>query len=49
MIGTIKSTIKIPLQHNAVVPLKMNGPIIQEQLAYFLTDDNTNKGRNPSI
>ena len=27
----------------------MNGPIIQEQLAYFLTDDNTNKGRNPSI
>ena len=27
----------------------MNGPIIQEQLAYFLTDDNTNKGRNPSV
>ena len=27
----------------------MNGPIIQEQLAYFLTDDNATKGRNPYI
>ena len=27
----------------------MNGPIINEQFAYFLTDDNTNKGRNPLI
>ena len=27
----------------------MSGPIIQEQLAFFLTDDNTDEGRNPSI
>ena len=42
-------TLKIPPQHNGVVPIKISGPIIEEQMAYFITDNNTTKGRDPSI
>ena len=48
-IGTVKSTLKIPPQHNGVMPIKISGPIIEEQIAYFITDNNTTKGRNPNI
>ena len=27
----------------------MSGPVIKEQLAYFITDDNPTKGRDPNI
>ena len=42
-------TLKIPPQHNGVVPIKISGPIVKEQMAYFITDDNTTKGRDPNI
>ena len=29
--------------------MKISGPIIEEQMAYFITDDNTKKGRDPNI
>ena len=48
-IGTVKSTLKIPLQHNGIMPIKISGPIIEEHKAYFITDDNTSKGRDPNI
>ena len=32
-----------------MVPIKISGPIIKEQMAYFITDDNTTKGRDPNI
>ena len=48
-IGTVKSTLKIPPRHNGVVPIKISGPIITTQMAYFLTDDNTPKGRDSNI
>ena len=48
-IGTVKSTLKIPPRHNGVVPIKISGPIIEEQMAYFITDDSTTKGRYPNI
>ena len=41
--------LKIPPQHNGVVPIKISGPIIEEQMAYFITDNNTSKGRDPNI
>ena len=31
------------------MPIKISGPIIEEQVAYFITDDNTSKGRDPNI
>ena len=48
-IGTIKLTLKIPPWHNGVVPIKISGPIIEEWMAYFITDDNASKGRDPNI
>ena len=48
-IGTVKSTLRIPPKHNGVVPIKISGPIIETHMAYFLTDDNTPKGKDPNI
>ena len=42
-------TLKIPPQHNSAVPIKISGPIIEEQMTYFITDNNTTKGRDLNI
>ena len=31
------------------MPIKISGPIIEEHMAYFITDDNTSKGKDPNI
>ena len=49
IIGTVKSSLKILLRHNGVIPVKITGPVIKEHMAYFITDDNSTKGRNPNI
>ena len=49
MIGTVKSTLRIPPRHNGVIPIKISGPSIKTNVAYFLTDDSTPKGKDPNI
>ena len=49
IIGTVKSTVKIPPRHNCMIPIKISGPIIKTHMAYFLTDDSTPKGKDPNI
>ena len=48
-IGTVKSMLRIPPQHNGVMPIKISGTIIEEHMAYFITDNNTSKGKDPNI
>ena len=48
-IGTIKSNLKIPPQHNGIVLIKISGPLITTHTAHFVMDDNTPKGRDPNI
>ena len=48
-IGTVKSTLRIPPQHYGVMPIKISGPIIEAHMAYFITDDNTPKGKDLNI
>ena len=48
-IGTVKTALKIPPQHNGVIPIKISGPIIKTHMAYFLTDDSTPKGKDSNI
>ena len=48
-IGTVKSTLQIPPRHNGVVPIKISGPLITMEMAYFLMDDSTPKGKDPNI
>ena len=31
------------------MPIKISGSITEEHMAYFITDDNTSKGKHPNI
>ena len=48
-IGTVKSTFKILPRHNGVIPIKITGQGIKEQMAYFITGEDSTKGRDPNI
>ena len=48
-IGIIKLTLKIPPRHNGAVPIKITGQTIKEHMAYFLTDEDSTKGRDSNI
>ena len=48
-IGVVKLTLKILPRHNGVVPIKITGQAIKEHMAYFITDDDPTKGRDPNI
>ena len=42
-IGTVKSSLKIPLRHNGVVPIKITAPVFKEHMAYFIIDETQQK------
>ena len=48
-IDTVKSSLKIPPKHNGVIPIKITRLVIEGHMAYFITDDNLTKGRDPNI
>ena len=48
-IGIVKSTLKVSPRHNGVVPIKVTGQTIKEHMAYFITDEDSMKGRHPNI
>ena len=48
-IGIVRSSLKIQLRHNGVVPIKITGQSIKDHMAYFITDENSAKGRDPKI
>ena len=47
-IVVVKLTFKIPPRHNGVVPIKITGQAIKEHMAYFVTDEDSTKGRDPN-
>ena len=48
-IEMVKSTLRIPPQHNGVAAIKISGPIIETHMAYFLTGDSIPKGKDSNI
>ena len=42
-------SLKIPPRHNGGVPINITGQAIKGHMAYFITDDNSTKGRDPNI
>ena len=48
-IGIVKLTLKIPPRHNGVVPIKIKGQTIKEYMTYFITDEDSTKGRDTNI
>ena len=48
-IGIVKSTLKIPPRHNGIIPIKTKGHTIKGHMAYFISDSNSTKGKDPNI
>ena len=48
-ISIVKSSLKIPPWHNSVVLIKITGQAIKDHMAYFITDENWTKGKDPNI
>ena len=47
--GIVKSTLKILPRHNGDIPIEITGQAIKEHMAYFITDEDSTKGRDPNI
>ena len=47
--GIVKSTLKILPRHNGVITIKMTGKTLKEHTAYFITNDDYTKGKDPNI
>ena len=36
-------------RHNSFIPIKITGQTLKEHMAYFITDDDSTKGKDPNI
>ena len=48
-IGIVKSTLKISPRHNGIITIKIKGHTIKGHTAYFISNDNSTKGKDPNI
>ena len=48
-IGIDKSMFKIPPGHNGVIPIKIKGHTITGHIAYFISNQDSTKGKDPNI
>ena len=47
--GIVELTFKIPQRHNDVIPIKITGQTLKEHMAYFITNDDSTKDKDPNI
>ena len=48
-IAIVKSTLKILPRHNGIMPMKIIGHAIKGHMAYFISDQDSKKGKDPNI
>ena len=48
-IGIVKLTLKILPRHYGVISIKITGQALKEYMAYLITDDDSSKGKDPTI
>ena len=48
-IGIVKSTLKIPPRHNGIIPIKIKGHTIKGHMAYFISNQESRKGKDSNI
>ena len=48
-IGVVKSTLKIPPRQNGLEPITIKDHSITRQIACFISDHRSTKGKNPNI
>ena len=45
----VKSVLKILPRHNGIIPIKIKGHAIKGHMAYFISDQDSKKGKDPNI
>ena len=45
----VKSTIKKACRHNGIIPIKIKGHTLKGHMVYFMSDQDSKKGKYPSI
>ena len=48
-IEIVKSVLKLPPRHNGIIPIKIKGHTITGHIAYFISDQESTKGKDPNI
>ena len=48
-IAVVKSTLKIPTRHNGIISMKIKGHVIKGHTAYFISNQDSKKGKDPNI
>ena len=48
-INMVKSTLKISPRHNDSIPIKIKGHTITGHMAYFISNEDSTKGKDPNI
>ena len=48
-IGIVKLTLRILPRHNGVIPITITGQVLKEHMAYFITNDDSTRGKDPNI
>ena len=48
-VAVVKSTLKILPRQNGVVPIKIKGHVTKGHTAYFISDQDSIKGKDPNI
>ena len=46
---SVKSALKILPRHNSVIPFQIKGHTIRGHTAYFISDQDSKKGKDPNI
>ena len=44
-VATVKSALKIPSRHNGIIPIKIKRHAIKGHMAYFISDQDSKKGK----
>ena len=47
--AVVKSTLKIPPRHNGILPMRIDGHNVKDHVAYFISNQHTNKGLDTNI
>ena len=48
-IGIIKLSLKMPHRHNGIIPIKIKGHTIKGHMAYFISNKDSTKEKDPNI
>ena len=48
-VAVVKSALKILPRHNGIIPMKIKGHVNKGQMAHFISDQDSKKGKDPNI